>query len=117
MNYQQAARLLTQAIAEAPEKAEIRVDLAFAFFQSGKTEEALEVLEHELVLFPDSYNALILLGYICFLQGDYERAADICQDFDSALFRRVRDGVRLDAGKRRAFPPLAPMERKEFFEK
>gem|GEM_PF-1687021 len=116
MNYQQAARLLTQAIAEAPEKAEIRVDLAFAFFQSGKTEEALEVLEHELVLFPDSYNALILLGYICFLQGDYERAADICQDFDSALFRRVRDGVRLDAGKRRAFPPLAPMERQEFSE-
>jgi tetratricopeptide (TPR) repeat protein len=117
MNYQQAVRLLTQAAVEAPKKGGIRVDLAFAFYQSGKTEEALNAVRQERALFPDSYNALILEAYIRFREGDAEGAVSVCRDFDSELFRSIRDKVRIDAGKGKTLPPLPLLERKKYFKK
>jgi tetratricopeptide (TPR) repeat protein len=117
MKYEEAARLLTQAVAEQPETEGIRVDLAYAFYRSGKMDEALNSLRQERALFLDSHNALILEAYIRFREGDVEGAVGVSRDFDSELFRSVRDKVRIDAGKRKTFPPPQQMERKKFFER
>ena len=117
MNFQEAARLLTQAVAEEPNREGSRVDLAYAFYRSGKIDEALDALGQERALFPGSHQALILEAYVRFREGDTEGAVRVCRDFDSELFRSIRDKVRIDAGKRKTFPPPPLMERKKFFER
>jgi tetratricopeptide (TPR) repeat protein len=117
MNYQEAARLLTQAVAEEPNREGSRVDLAYALYRAGEVEEALDALEQERALFPGSHRALILEAYIRFWEGDTEGALRVSRDFDSELFRSARDRVRIDAGKRKTFPPPPLMERKKFFER
>lgn len=117
MNYKAASRLLTKAITDKPSREGVRVDLAYALYQSGKIDDALDALEEELTQFPSSFKAFSLEAYICFREGDVERAVNVCRDFDSELFRYVRDKIRIDAGKGKTFPPPEFMERKEFFER
>ena len=99
MNYQSAERMLRQAIEKKPSREGVRVDLAYAFYQSGKIDKALDALEEELTLFPGSFNALILDAYILFREGDVGAAVNVCRDFESELFRAIREKVRIDAGK------------------
>jgi len=117
MNHQSASHLLRQAIVKKPRREGVRVDLAYALYQLGERDEALDALEQELILFPGSFNALILEAYLCFREGDIEHAVDVCRDFESELYLSIRDKVRIAAGKGKTFPPPEFMEQKQFFKR
>lgn len=91
MAYEQAGNYLSQAILADPDKKDIRVMQGFAYFKQGKHNYAIKVLKEELTLFPDNFNAFILLGYVYFNQAKIKEAADVCQDFSTALEKAVRE--------------------------
>ncbi len=91
MGYKQAGNYLSQAILADPDKKDIRVMQGFAYFKLGKHDYAIKVLKEELTLFPDNFNAFILLGYVYFNQAKIKEASDVCQDFSTALEKTVRE--------------------------
>jgi len=90
MAYEQAVNYLSQAILANPDKKDIRVKQGFAYFKLEKHDYAIKVLKEELTLFPNNFNAFILLGYVYFNQDKIKEAADVCQDFSAALEKAVR---------------------------
>lgn len=90
MAYEQAASFLKQALLKKPSQKDVRIHLAFAYFRMGKGEEAKRALKEELFLFPDRFNAFILLGYIYFNQGDYDAAASTCHDFEAVVEKAAK---------------------------
>jgi len=90
MAYKQAVDYLSQAISADPHKKDIRVKQAFAYFRLKKHDESIRLLKEELDLFPDNYNAIILLGYVYFSQGKLEEAATTSQDINTALEKTVQ---------------------------
>jgi len=96
MSYEQAAGLLQQALAKKPKQKGVRIHLAYAYFRMGKAEKAIQILNEELLRFPDSFNAYILLGYIHFSSGQYEDAAGTCRDFEAGVAKAVDIQARKD---------------------
>jgi tetratricopeptide (TPR) repeat protein len=90
MSYNQAARFLKQALLKKPSQKDVRIHLAFTYSRMGKDEEAIPALKEELFLFPDSLNAFILLGYIYFKQGHYDKAASTCHDFEAVVEKAAK---------------------------
>ena len=90
MAYKQAVSFLKQALSKRPSQKDARIHLAYAYSRMGKDEEVIRALEEELFLFPDSFNAFILLGYIYFKQGYYEKAARTCHDFEAVVEKAAK---------------------------
>jgi len=90
MQYRQAAHYFEQALLDNPDLDNARTKLAFCYFRLGENDTAVKTLEEELALFPKSLNALILLGYVHFTQGQEEKAAKVCEGFDAALKLAVK---------------------------
>lgn len=90
LDYEQAVRLYTQAIENKPKIKEIRVSLGYAYFQLRRCDEAIRALKEELSLFPDSYSAYNLLGYIYFSQNKFKDAFEACAAYDSSFNDIIR---------------------------
>jgi len=82
MNYSQAIENLEQALQDKPKKKDIRSLLAFACWKRHRLEEAIKALEEEIHLFPDNWNACILLGYIQFSEGLNHEAFSTFSNFE-----------------------------------
>lgn len=91
MAYEQAANYLEETILADPDKKDLRAQQGFAYFRLGKHAEAARVLKEEITLFPDNYNAFILLAYIDFNQAKLEEAAKVCLDFHAGFEKTVKD--------------------------
>jgi protein O-GlcNAc transferase len=101
MSYEQAVGYLEQAILEDPSQKDARIYLAFSYFRLGKEVESIQALKEELILFPDSFNAFSLLGYIYFNQGDYDKATNTCLGYENvAKVQAKKDGMNLFPGNR-----------------
>lgn len=98
MKYRQAAHYFEQAVLDDPKIKNARTKLAFCYFRLGEHDKAVKALEEERALFPESLNALILLGYVHFIKGQEEKAAEVCQGIDAALKPAVKE-MRKKRGK------------------
>jgi tetratricopeptide (TPR) repeat protein len=94
LNYRQAVKYYGQAILEKPLRKGIRVKQAYAYFRLREYEDALRVLEEELALFPDNYDAFILLSHVYFSQGKLKEATRICLEFNQTLENAVREKAK-----------------------
>lgn len=100
MYYSQAIDKLEQALQDNPKKKDIRRFLAFAYWKKHRLEDAMEALEEEIHLFPDNWNAYILLGYIQFSEGLNHEAFSICSDFEKifeSFLKKEAQKKRLNA--------------------
>jgi tetratricopeptide (TPR) repeat protein len=71
--------LLGTAVKIEPAYADAAIDLAIAHFQSGSLEKSRPVVDEVLKQDPQNVRALNLMGKICFMEGDYQNAADHLQ--------------------------------------
>ncbi len=112
MNYSQAIRDFEQALRDDPGRKNIRPKAAFAYFKRSRYDEAIRILEEEIHLFPDDWDAYILLSYVQFSQGFHPRAAKTCRDFEEAFENFLRKET---AKKRSKFS--GPKGRKKLVQK
>jgi tetratricopeptide (TPR) repeat protein len=75
-DYPGAEQLLQQAMGANPDDPEAAVDLAITELYSGDLAKAKADANAVLQKNPEHFRALVLLGKIDFLQGDYQAAAD-----------------------------------------
>ena len=94
MSYEPAAEILGRILSKQPKKKGLRPLLAYAFFHLDRSEEAAKVLEDEILLYPDDFDAFILLGYIYFLSGRFDLAENICRDFENVVEKAKRAQAR-----------------------
>lgn len=99
LNYRQAIKYFGQAILEKPLEKGIRAKQAYAYFRLREYEDALRVLKEELALFPDNYDAFILLSHIYFSEGKLKEATRICLEFNQTLENAVREKAEEDGLK------------------
>jgi tetratricopeptide (TPR) repeat protein len=97
-DYSSAEQLLKEAIAADPNDPDPALDLAITEFYSGDMPKAEMGAKGVLQKNPDHVRALVLLGKIHFLQGNYETAANELQaalglntDFDVAYNLALAD--------------------------
>ncbi|MGD2245353.1 MAG: tetratricopeptide repeat protein [Candidatus Aminicenantes bacterium] len=90
LNYKEALVFISQAFEENPTIKGLRFYKAFARFQLGHTEEAVQILNEEIKKFPDSLYSYVLLSYIAFLQNKTKEAVQAGLDFDVQLNRAYR---------------------------
>jgi len=90
MNYNQAIQNFEQVLRDHPGRKNIRPKQAFAYFKRGRHEEAMKVLEEEINLFPDNWDAYILLSYIQFSQGLRPEATKTCWAFEEIFENFLR---------------------------
>jgi tetratricopeptide (TPR) repeat protein len=90
MAYTQALQLFERAIADDPNKEDVRVSMAQTYLRMKKTDDALRVLQEERFLFPNSLNARVMLAYVYFLQDKKEDAIETCNDFDNLFLEELR---------------------------
>lgn len=90
MNYNQAIQNFEQVLRDHPGRKNIRPKQAFAYFKRGRHEEAMKVLEEEINLFPDNWDAYILLSYIQFSQGLRSEATKTCWAFEEIFENFLR---------------------------
>ena len=90
MAYKDAITYYSQAIKKNPESIGLRVDKAFANFQLGKEEEAIEDLHEEITQFPKNNQAYVLLSYIYYHQNKFKEAKKTSLDFDTRLKKHFR---------------------------
>lgn len=90
MNYSQAIRDFEQVLRDDPGRKNIRPKAAFAYFKRSRYEEAVRVLEEEIHLFPDDWDAYILLSYVQFSRGLHAEAAKTSQDFEEVFENFLR---------------------------
>jgi len=81
LNYNQAIHNFEQVLRDDPGRENIRPKQAFAYFKRRRYKEAMRVLEEEINLFPENWDAYILLSYIQFNQGFRPDATKICWAF------------------------------------
>lgn len=96
MSYKQAVSYLKQALSKKSGQKDVRIYLAFAYSRMGKDEEAIRALKEEIFLFPDSLNAFILLGYLYFNQGHYDKAVSTCHDFEAVVENAAKAEAKKD---------------------
>ncbi|MEW6455363.1 MAG: tetratricopeptide repeat protein [Acidobacteriota bacterium] len=58
----------------------IRRDIGYAYLQLGEYAEAEKFLKEEILLFPEDYDSLLLLGCLYFRQGKKKEALEIFMD-------------------------------------
>lgn len=74
MNYKMAISGFEQVLSKDPHRKGIRTKLAFCHFRQEEIDKAIELLNEELIHFPDDLEALILLGYCHYRQENFEDA-------------------------------------------
>ena len=85
LDYDQAIYYYGQALIENPAIPEIRPQMGFCYFRTGKYKDVVRVCQDELAYFPESLQAHILLSYVYFHQGESEEMVAACKDFHTAL--------------------------------
>lgn len=90
MNYNQAIQNFEQVLRDDPGRKNIRPKQAFAYFKRGRYEEAIRALEEEINLFPDNWDAYILLSYIQFSQSLHLEANKTCLAFEEVFENFLR---------------------------
>lgn len=89
MLYGEAIRHFKEVLSKNPKKKGIRADLAFSLFRNGEQNKAVQVLEEELVVYPNNIEAYALLGYILFFHNEQGKALKVCQEFDAIYTRMI----------------------------
>ena len=81
-NYLEAIDQLLIAAQAAPQRADIRKELGYAYLKVGETESAREAFEQAVTLDPRDFRAALELAFLCFETGREARALE--------LFEQVR---------------------------
>ena len=85
MDYDQAIYYYGQALIENPAIQDIRPQMGFCYFRTGKYKDVVRVCQDELTYFPESLQTHILLSYVYFHQGKSEEMVAACKNFHTAL--------------------------------
>ena len=99
----QAVRLISQAVAAAPQEAKYHINLSAVLSQAGRNEDAMATARRVVALhadYPEAHNnlgsALVRLGHCEAALGSYDRAIALRPDYDEAFYNR---GVALQSLK------------------
>ena len=91
----EAARLIGEAVAAAPQEARYRINLSAVLGQAGRSDEALATARQVVASHPDhpeAHNnlgsALVRLGHCEEALACYDRAIGLRPDYDEALYNR-----------------------------
>ena len=98
MNYRMAISGFEQVILKEPHRKRIRTKMAFCHFRLEENDRAIELLNEELIHFPDDPEALILLGFVHYQQENVEEALKVCQRY-IPVFEELLKKKRKSMGK------------------
>ena len=81
MNYRMAISGFEHVILKEPNRKGIRTKMAFCHFRLEENDRAIELLNEELMQFPDDPEALILLSFVFYQQENVEEALKVCHRY------------------------------------
>jgi len=81
MNYRMATSGFEQVMLKKPNRKGIRTKMAFCHFRLEENDRAIELLNEELMQFPDDPEALILLSFVFYQQENVEEALKVCHRY------------------------------------
>jgi len=81
MNYRMAISGFEQVLESDSNKKGIRTKMAFCHFRLEENDRAIELLNEELMQFPDDPEALILLSLVFYQQENVEEALKVCHRY------------------------------------
>src|SRR5713101_575636 len=91
--YAQATQLLDDAVKATPQDADLRVEAAIAFFRSGDSAKAKDLIQAVLAEHPENARAHNVLGSISLFRGDTDasivelkKAVELQDDFETGYF-------------------------------
>jgi tetratricopeptide (TPR) repeat protein len=91
--FEQATRLLDEAVKLAPDDADLQVEAGIAWFRKGDPRKATELVQGVLARHPDNGRAHNVLGRINLFKGDFDgaieelkRAVALQGDFETSYF-------------------------------
>lgn len=98
MNYRMAISGFEQVILKDSNKRGIRTKMAFCHFRLDENDRAIDLLNEELFHFPDNPEALLLLSYVFYQQGNVEEALKMCHRY-LPVFEELYKNKRKSVGR------------------
>ncbi|MCK4931030.1 MAG: tetratricopeptide repeat protein [Candidatus Aminicenantes bacterium] len=98
MSYRMAISGFEQVILKEPNRKNIRTKMAFCHFRLEENDRAIELLNEELIHFPDDPEALILLGFVHYQQENVEEALKVYHRY-IPVFEELLKKKRKSVGK------------------
>ncbi|MEW6455360.1 MAG: tetratricopeptide repeat protein [Acidobacteriota bacterium] len=87
LEYDTAIQYYKKALSLDPNTMEVRKNIAYAYFQLGKNEEAMKYLKEEITLFPEDGDAYDLLVYVLFKLNKIEEAYDLFEKYNLKIVK------------------------------
>jgi len=91
LNYEEAILHYKKAIENNPTIKGIRLSLGYAHWKLGDYDETIKILKEEIDLFPENFEAYILLGLVYFKQNKFEDAAKVCKAYEKRFQSYIRE--------------------------
>jgi tetratricopeptide (TPR) repeat protein len=82
MEYRSAILNYMKVLSKSPKQRDIRKNIAYAYFQEKKVDDALKFLKEELILFPDNGDAYDFLVYVLYKLDKIPEAYDFLESLD-----------------------------------
>lgn len=101
MNYRRAIADFEDIVLKDPNRKGLRTKMAFCHLRLEETKRAIVLLDEELIHFPDDPEALILLSFVLYRQGNIEEALKVCHRYTPVfeeIFKEKRKSVGREYG-------------------
>jgi len=91
MNYRKAVAGFEEVLLKNPDRKGIRTKMAFCHLRLEEKERAIELLNDELIRFPEEPEALILLSFVRYSQENIEEALKVCHRYTPVFEEILRE--------------------------
>ena len=101
MNYRRAIAGFEEIVLKDPDRIGLRTKMAFCHLRLEEGKKAIALLNEELIRSPEDPDALILLSFVHYHQGNVEEALRVCRRYTPVfeeLFKEKRKSVGREYG-------------------
>lgn len=98
MSYRRAIAGFEGIVSKDPKRKGLRTKMAFCHLRLEEKKQAIELLNEELIHFPDDPEALILLSFVHYQQEDVEEALKVCHRY-APVFEEILKEKRKSVGR------------------